>query len=80
MNIETFYTGGGIWLSESVINDNGDYAVVSSEFPDVLSLYHPSDEKYLTEYMFLSEHYSKLDAGLKDLYFKMLDDLKQNRG
>ena len=31
MNIETFYTGGGIWLAESVINEKGDYAVVSSE-------------------------------------------------
>lgn len=75
--IETFYTGGGIWLAESLINDVGDYAVVSSDCPEILSLYHKSKEKYLPEDMFFSEHYSKLEADLLSLYLEMFLDLKE---
>ena len=81
MKIETFYTGGGIWLTEVVINDNGDYAVISNEYPEILSVYHAAeneDEKYMPEDMYISEHYSKLDSDLQELYEKMLKDLNAN--
>lgn len=81
MKIETFYTGGGIWLTETVINEAGDYAVISNDFPECLSLYHKAeneDEKYMPEDMFLSEHHSKLSPELKSLYDEMLKHLKVN--
>ena len=77
MNIETFYTGGGIWLAESTLNEKGDYAVVSSDYPEVLSIYHKSEEKYMPEDMFFSEHYSKLEADLLSLYLEMVLELKE---
>ena len=61
MKIEVFSTGGGIWLAETVINDKGDYAVVSSECPEVLSLYHKADEPYMAEDMYLSKPWDELD-------------------
>ena len=77
MNIEKFYTGGGIWLAESVLNEKGDYAVVSSDYPEVLSIYHKAEEKYMPEDMFFSEHYSKLEADLISLHLEMFLELKE---
>ena len=51
MKIETFYTGGGIWLSQYDAG-GGYYAVVSSDHPDCLSIYRKTDdqdEAYLPE-------------------------------
>lgn len=82
MKIETFYTGGGIWLTEAVINDEGDYAVIGSDYPDYLSVYHKAeneDEKYMPEDMYLSEHHSKLDEHLKSLYHEMLNHMNENK-
>ena len=81
MKIETFYTGGGIWLTESVINEDGDYAVIGNDFPECLSLYHKAeneDAKYMPEDMFLSEHHSELSPDLKSLYDEMLKHLIVN--
>lgn len=80
MKIETFYTGGGLWLTEVVINDKGDYAVISSDFPDILSVYHKAESeetKYMMEDMYISKPFEELDADLKELHSKMLDDLRK---
>lgn len=80
MNIETFYTGGGLWLTEVVINDKGDYAVIGSDFPDILSVYHKAedeDSKYMPEDMYISKPFEELDDDLKELHSKMLDDLRK---
>ena len=77
MNIDKFYTGGGIWLAESILNEAGDYAVVSSECPEILSLYHKAKEKYMPEDMYFSEHYSKLEADLSSLHLEMVLELRE---
>lgn len=79
MKIETFSTGGGIWLVEVELEHTGDYAVVSSECPEVLSLYHnPADgkEKYLPEDMYLSKPWDELDAELAMLHTTMCLELQ----
>ena len=80
MNIETFYTGGGIWLTEVVINDKGDYAVIDNEHPEYLSVYHAAeneDLKYMSEDMYISEHHTALSPDLKALYDKMLEHMQE---
>lgn len=64
MKIETFYTGGGIWLSQYNAG-GGYYAVVSSEYPDCLSIYRKKDEDedlYLPENMVSSKDLSELST------------------
>jgi hypothetical protein len=75
--IETFYTGGGITIAETDV-DNGHYAVVSSEAPDFLSVYAFSDgeKTYLPDDMISSSSEESLTPELKALYRKMLDKLK----
>lgn len=70
MKIETFYTGGGIWLSQYDAGD-GYYAVVSSDQPDYLSIYRNAeneDEMYLPEDMVSSKHYSELGQSQKAMH------------
>lgn len=79
MNIETFYTGGGIWLSQY---DGGDgyYVVVSSECPELYSLYRKTeetDELYLPENMVASLTYNELGNAQKELYKLLVEELKQ---
>lgn len=76
-NIEVSYTGGGIWLAESVINDKGDYAVVNNECPEVLSLYHKADEPYMEEDMYLSNPWDELSAEMAHLHAMMFQALKR---
>lgn len=76
-NIETFNTGGGIWLAETVINDKGDYAVVNNECPEVLSLYHKADEPYMEEDMYLSKPWDELSAEMSHLHAMMFQALKR---
>lgn len=76
-NIEVSYTGGGIWLAESVINDKGDYAVVNNECPEVLSLYHKADEPYMEEDMYLSKPWDELNAEMSHLHAMMFQALKR---
>ena len=74
MNIEVFYTGGGIWLAETVINDKGDYALVNNECPEVLSLYHKADnedEKYMAEDMYLSKPWDELNVEYADIHARL---------
>ena len=74
MNIETFYTGGGIWIAE--YDAGGGYvAVVDSEHPNFMSVYRKSedDEPYQPENMVYSKEHSELDSVQKELH----DILKQ---
>lgn len=75
--IETYYTGGGITLVETNLDEN-HYLVVSSEAPDFLTTYSYSDneETYLPEDMVESKHKDELSPELKPTYYKMLDNLK----
>lgn len=78
--LEVIYTGGGIWLSEMEINDIGDYAVVNSEHPEIISLYHkPTDgeTKYLPEDMYMSMHCDSLGIEMGALHSRMLHELER---
>lgn len=77
MSIEVFYTGGGIWLAEAVINGKGDYAVVNSECPEVLSLYHKAEEKYMEEDMYLSKPWDELDIEHAALHGRLCLELQK---
>lgn len=80
MKIETFSTGGGIWISEAVISDNGNYAVVSSECPEILSLYRKpesEEEKYLPEDMYLSKSWDELDTELSTIHGRLCLELQK---
>ena len=79
-NIETFYTGGGITLAETDLNDNV-YAVVSSDAPQYLTIYNrteDNDKTYLPDDMVSSTPEEKLTSDLKPLYLKMVEKLKTN--
>lgn len=71
MNIEVFYTGGGIWLAEAIINDKGDYAVVNNECPEVLSIYHKAEDKYMEEDMYLSKPWDELNVENADIHARL---------
>lgn len=75
--IEVFYTGGGITLAEADINVN-QYAVVSSEAPEFLSVYKYADgeKTYLPEDMISSTHMDAMPAELKDIYIEMRNKLR----
>lgn len=80
MNIEVFYTGGGIWLAEAVINEEGDYAVIDSEYPECLSVYHKAEneeEKYMPEDMYISKTWDELPTELSLLHGRMFLALKK---
>lgn len=77
MKIEVSYTGGGIWLAETVINDNGDYAVVNSECPELLSVYHKADEPYMEEDMYLSKPWDELDVEYGHIHVKLCMELQK---
>lgn len=79
MSIEVFYTGGGIWLAETVINDKGDYAVVNNECPEVLSLYHKADEPYMAEDMYLSKPWDELSNEMAHLHAVMFQEMKKKK-
>lgn len=79
MKIETFYTGGGIWLSQYDAGD-GYYAVVSSDCPEFFSIYRKTeeeDELYLPENMVSSKSYNELGETQKEVYKLLVEDLKQ---
>lgn len=70
MKTETFYTGGGIWLSQYNAG-GGYYAVVSSDFPDCLSIYRKTeeeDELYLPENMVSSKNLDELNPEQKEVH------------
>ena len=70
MKIETFYAGGGIWLSQYDAG-RGHYAVVSNEQPDYLSIYRKTDDEdelYLPETMISSKPYKELGQSQKAIH------------
>lgn len=77
-NVEIFYTGGGITLAESDLNET-EYAVVSSDSPNFLTIYNRDDDNektYLPDDMVVSTPKEKLTSNLKPLYVKMIEKLK----
>lgn len=77
MKIEAFYTGGGIWLAQTYLDEeNMTYAVVSSEAPGYLTIYHENDEKYLPEDMVLSALAENLGLDYQILHNRMLSKLE----
>lgn len=76
--IEVFSTGGGIVLAESKINEK-QYAVISSEAPEFLTIYNVTngEEAYLPEDMVTSLSEAEMSAEIKDLYTEMLEKLKK---
>ena len=79
MKIETFYTGGGIWLSQYDAG-GGYYAVVSSDYPDCLSIYRKTDENedlYLPENMVSSKSPDELNPVQKAVYAQLKEALAQ---
>lgn len=79
MKIEVFSTGGGIWLAEVTLAQT--YGVVSSECPDVLTVYHKADtEKYLPENMLFSLKAKDLPPSNKAIYEEMRQALEAKVG
>lgn len=73
--IEAFYTGGGIWIAQTNL-DEMTYVVVSSEAPEYLTIYRESDEKYLPEDMLLSMRVEKMDLEYRILHDRMLSKIE----
>lgn len=74
--IEVFNTGGGIVLAEADVNLN-QYAVVSTEAPEFLTIYkRTDDEAYLPEDMVASIKEDEMTDEFKGLYAEMLKALK----
>ena len=79
MNIETFYTGGGIWLAQYDAGD-GYYAVVSSDAPEYLSIYRKTeeeDELYLPENMVSNKAYNELSSVQKEMHEILRKELEK---
>lgn len=73
--IEAFYTGGGIWIAQTYI-DEMTYAVVSSEAPEYLTMYRENDEKYLPEDMVLSMKAENMSLEYRVLHDRMLSKIE----
>lgn len=73
--IEAFYTGGGIWIAQTYL-DEMSYAVVSSEAPEYLTIYRESEEKYLPEDMILSMRAENMSLEYRVLHDRMLSKLE----
>lgn len=79
MKIETFYTGGGIWLSQYDAG-GGYYAVVSSDHPECLSIYLQTDgedDLYLPENMVSSKHLDELNPEQKEVHAILKAELEK---
>lgn len=76
MKAEAFYTGGGIWLAEKQL-ENGNYAVVSSNFLDCLTVYTKNVD-YFPEDMVFSKSVHDLDSDLMEVYNELVAELKKN--
>lgn len=73
--IEAFYTGGGIWIAQTYI-DEMTYVVVSSEAPEYLTMYRENDEKYLPEDMVLSMKAENMSLEYRVLHDRMLSKIE----
>lgn len=73
--IEAFYTGGGIWIAQTYL-DEMTYGVVSSEAPEYFTIYRENDEKYLPEDMILSMKAENMSLEYRVLHDRMLSKLE----
>lgn len=76
--IETFYTGGGITIAEVSLSPD-QYAVVTTEAPELLAIYKYGEDRettYLPEDMIASTPADALSPELKALHHKMVEKLK----
>ena len=78
LKIEVFYTGGGIWLAETYL-DEITYAVVTSDAPEYLAISEsdPDDERYLPDDMIVAKHKDELHNFRLGLYRKLLNKLNE---
>ena len=75
--IEAFYTGGGIWIAQTYLDEHEmTYAVVSSEAPEYLTIYRENDDKYLPEDMILSMSMENMSLEYRVLHDRMLSKLE----
>ena len=74
--IEVIYTGGGITIVEANIG-GGQYAVVSTEALEFLTIYNrTSEEPYLPEDMVASVTADEMTDDQKELYYNMIEHLQ----
>ena len=74
--IEVIYTGGGITIVEANIG-GGQYAVVSTEALEFLTIYNrTSEEPYLPEDMVASITADEMTDDQKELYNNMIEHLQ----
>ena len=74
--IEVIYTGGGITIVEANIG-GGQYAVVSTEAIEFLTIYNrTSEEPYLPEDMVASITADEMTDDQKALYYNMIEHLQ----
>ena len=67
-----------IWLAQYDAGGNY-YAVVSSECPNVMSVYRVSDdEQYLPENMVYSKEHNELDSVQKELHECLKEELEKH--
>lgn len=75
--IEAFYTGGGIWIAQTYLDEyEMAYGVVSSEAPEYFTIYRENDEKYLPEDMILSMKAENMSLEYRVLHDRMLSKLE----
>lgn len=77
IKIETYYTGGGIWITEAELKNNR-YAAITNDFVECLTVYEDAPEKFMPENMVFSKAVNELNTTELALYKKMLEDLKKH--
>lgn len=82
-SVETFYTGGGIWITEKELRNN-TCAIISSDYANCLSIYkyHNEEEKDLIENMIFSKCIEEIESDKKlkkyiALYEELYNDLRK---
>lgn len=72
--IEVFYTGGGIWIAEAILEEN-TRLVVNSEQPEYAGIYtyeKAEDGQYYPEDIITEYTKDTLPNDLKEIYINML--------
>ena len=78
LNIETYYTGGGVWITEAALK-GGRYAAITSDFVTCLTVYKDAAEKFMNDDMIFSKALEELEENEMQLYKKMLEDMNNKR-
>ena len=78
LNIETYYTGGGVWITEAALK-GGRYSAITSDFVTCLTVYKDAAEKFMNEDMIFSKALEELEENEMQLYKKMLEDMNNKR-